>query len=153
MTATLNLLLSDLLPDVDEAHDACVVRLVGTLESHDGVAHVHVVTGHGATPTRLCVHHDPAVLPAEQARALVDTLSDGLRSHFGHVRWRASRPGQACAAAERLRHVSGVRAVETTAEGLLHVEFNRDRTSEVAVRAVLDEVTGSDDAQPEVPHA
>lgn len=142
MNNTLDLPLSDLLPDVEDAHDACLIRLVGTLESHDGVAHVHVVTGHGAAPTRLCLHLDPDVLSAVEARVLVDALAASLRSHFGHVHWQASADAQACAAAERLRHTPGVRAVDTTADGRLHVEYNRDRTSEAAVRAVLGGLAG-----------
>ena len=62
--AKLCLPFADVFPAVDEAHDPCVVRLVATLEAHDGIALAHVVTGPAGAPVRLCVHHDPAVAEA-----------------------------------------------------------------------------------------
>ena len=139
--ATLCLPFADVFPDVDEAHDSCVVRLVATLEAHDGIALAHVVTGPAGAPVRLCVHHDPAVAEADDVRDTVDALSESQRTHFGHVHARVADAAAACAAAERVRRVSGVRGVETTDDGTLHVEYNRDRTTETAVRAAIGEVT------------
>ena len=73
----------------------------------------------------------------------MDAVSESLRTHFGHVHARTSSVGEACLAAERVRRVSGVRSVETTDDGGLHVEYNRDRTSEAAVRSAIEEVSPS----------
>ena len=88
--ATLCLPFADVFPDVDEAHDPCVVRLVATLEAHDGIALAHVVTGPAGAPVRLCVHHDPAVAEADDVRDTVDALSESQRTHFGHVHARVA---------------------------------------------------------------
>ena len=101
--ATLCLPFADVFPDVDEAHDPCVVRLVATLEAHDGIALAHVVTGPAGAPVRLCVHHDPAVAEADDVRDTVDALSESQRTHFGHVHaW----PGSFFGPAERLAWTS-----------------------------------------------
>jgi tryptophan 2,3-dioxygenase len=80
------------------------------------------------------------VAPADDVRDTVCVLSESQRTHFGHVHARVADAAAACAAAERTRRVSGVRGVETTDDGTLHVEYNRDRTTEAAVRAAIEEV-------------
>jgi hypothetical protein len=49
-------------PRADGAHDACVGRLVRSLEGKDGVVRAHVEDGPGGAP-RLCPHYDPERLP------------------------------------------------------------------------------------------
>jgi nucleoside diphosphate kinase len=51
-----------------------------------------------------------------------------------------------CKAVERLRGLTGVRSVESAADGRLRIEYNRDRTSEAAIREVLCDVARDDDS-------
>ena len=79
--ATTRLDLPILLPEVPDARDECVARLVQLLEHRPGVARVHVVRAGEATPAefdvaagpsraepelaseaQLCLHYDPDVL-------------------------------------------------------------------------------------------
>ena len=141
MTDTLQLDLSPLLPDVTDAHDACLVRLISTLEAHQGIGGVHILEGLGHAPIQLCVHHDASLLPAHRLADLVATLSETLHAHFGHLSVQLASSHYTCEATERLRRLSGVRSVESTADGHLRIEYNRDRTSAEAVREVLQDVT------------
>lgn len=68
MTDKLDLDAPVLLPEVPDAADACVGRLVSTLSAKPGVDRAHVVAAEGATPARLCIHFDPAVLPRNGCR-------------------------------------------------------------------------------------
>ena len=63
MTGKLRIDLQILLPQVPDESDACVRRLIHDLESRDGIVQVHLRPGSDGTPTQLCVHHDPDVVP------------------------------------------------------------------------------------------
>jgi hypothetical protein len=57
-----------LLPDVPDAADACVARLVGSLKGRAGVEQAHVVPAEAGAPAMLCVHFDPEVLTLSRIR-------------------------------------------------------------------------------------
>ena len=52
-----------LLPDLPDAADACLDRLVSTLSKREGVERAHVICLDGNTPAALCIHFDAAKLP------------------------------------------------------------------------------------------
>ena len=93
-----------LLPEVRDARDACVRRLVRLLERRPGVAHVHVVEAgqpmpadepegvstrgsatEVATDTQLCLHYDPAVLSLSQVGELARLAGADVTDRFAHV--------------------------------------------------------------------
>ena len=47
-----------LLPDLPDAADACLDRLVSTLSKREGVERAHVICLDGNTPAALCIHFD-----------------------------------------------------------------------------------------------
>ena len=63
MTDKLELDIPVLLPQVPDAADACVGRLVSTLSAKPGVERAHVLPADGSTPAKLCIHFDGAALP------------------------------------------------------------------------------------------
>lgn len=91
MERTTRLDLPLLLPDVGDAQDACVERLVRLLERRAGVARVHVLRAGEREPgaaeaqppaaaPQLCLHYDPERLPlarvTELARAAGAEVTD-----------------------------------------------------------------------------
>lgn len=145
MTKTVQIDISRLLPDVTDAHDACLVRLVSTLEAHKGVVGVHVVQGSSHRPQQLCIHYDTSEHSVDSALELTTALSETLQVRFGHLSARVASPSMACETVERLRGLAGVRSVESAADGFVHVEYSRDRTSEAAIRTVLDGIGANED--------
>ena len=71
MTEKLELDIPVLLPEVPDAADACVGRLVSTLSAKPGVERAHVLPADGDTPAKLCIHFDPAALPLPRVREMV----------------------------------------------------------------------------------
>ncbi|MFX5983822.1 hypothetical protein ABTE79_19305, partial [Acinetobacter baumannii] len=47
-----------LLPEVTDAADTCVTRLVGSLKGRPGIEEAHVVAAGADAPAMLCVHFD-----------------------------------------------------------------------------------------------
>ncbi|MFV3537541.1 hypothetical protein ACNJEJ_20965, partial [Mycobacterium tuberculosis] len=60
-----------LLPDLPDAADACLERLVSTLATRDGVEKAHVIAVDGDAPAALCIHFDAAKLPLPRLREMV----------------------------------------------------------------------------------
>ena len=60
-----------LLPDLPDAADACLDRLVSTLSKREGVERAHVICLDGNTPAALCIHFDAAKLPLPRLREMV----------------------------------------------------------------------------------
>ncbi|MFY9512322.1 MAG: heavy metal translocating P-type ATPase, partial [Rubrivivax sp.] len=140
MTNKLKLDIPLLLPQIEDAGDAIVRRLVQELTGRDGVAEVHVVPAQGSTPPQLCVHHEPDVLPLARIRELVQAAGAQISERFAHVIWHGTGIGHARRArtvGEHLRQMPGVLDAQASASGQVHIDFDRQATSEQALRTAL----------------
>ena len=141
MEKTLHLDLAAVLPDVPGVDDACMGRLVRSLEGKDGVARVHVEVGPGGAP-RLCLHYDPDRLPLPRVRELAVQAGTAVTARYGHLTLDAGtmqqrRARTLSALAARL---PGVLEAEGTGSGVFRVEYDREATDEPALRLALDGV-------------
>ena len=93
MTETLRIDLQILLPQVPDESDACVRRLIHDLESRDGIVQVHLRAGSDGTPTQLCVHHDPDVVPLARIREVVERAGAAISERYGHALWEVKGIG------------------------------------------------------------
>lgn len=124
-----------ILPDIDDAEDRCVTRLIDSLSGRPGIAEVHMVGRYSASP-QLCLHYDPAIIPLTRVRELVHSVGAQLTSQFSHLSFRAAAPMHARAArdvADSLRNVPGVLEADVAASGAVRIEFDRTRVSEAAL--------------------
>ena len=81
---TLRLDLPLVLPDVDDAQDRCVTRLIDALSGRPGISQAHVVGRERGSP-QLCVHYEPATLPLARVRELVHAAGAELTERFAHL--------------------------------------------------------------------
>ena len=146
MEKTLHLDLVAVLPDVPvplsgEAHDACVGRLVRSLESKAGVARAHVEDSPGGAP-RLCLHYDAERLPLPRVRELAVQAGMAVTARYGHLMLDAGAMPQrrARTLSARAGRLSGVLEAEGNAAGVFRVEYDREATDEAALRRALDGV-------------
>jgi Cd2+/Zn2+-exporting ATPase len=140
MTEKLRLDLPLVLPDISNAADACVARLLDDLRGRDGVAEAHVRTTEGK-PAELCVHYDPDIIPLPRIRALVSQSGASLTERFGHIAWAVegiTHERRARTVADRLRKLPGVLEAHATGSGMLTLEYDRNATSESAIRQGMD---------------
>src|SRR3546814_17232758 len=72
-----------LLPDLPDAADACLDRLVSTLSKREGVERAHVICLDGDTPAALCIHFDAAKLPLPRLRAMVPAAGAEITTPYG----------------------------------------------------------------------
>lgn len=67
--AKLRLDIPVILPEVPDAADACVARLIATLEGREGITEAHMVPPENGHQAQLCIHHDPDSLSLARIRA------------------------------------------------------------------------------------
>ena len=133
MTDKLELDIPVLLPEVPDAADACVGRLVSTLSAKPGVDRAHVVAAEGAAPAKLCVHFDPTSLPMPRVREMVRAAGAEIGERYGHAVWQVTginHERRARTVGETLCAIPGVLQADASAAGTLRVEFDRERVSE-----------------------
>ena len=88
MTEKLRLDIPILLPDLSNAADACVARLISEMRSREGVEQVHVAATGPHVPAQLCVHYDPAIVTLPRIRELVARAGAEITERFGHILWQ-----------------------------------------------------------------
>jgi Cd2+/Zn2+-exporting ATPase len=127
------------LPELPDAHDACVVRLEALLTDRRAIIRTHLVEG-GSTP-QLCVHFDPALLSGAQVRRLVRAAGADVHARFGHyvARLRSISSEDAGARIERsLRALPGVLAASVNlAAQSVRIEFDRERVTLEALQTAI----------------
>jgi Zn2+/Cd2+-exporting ATPase len=138
MEKTVQLDLADVLPNVPDGRDACAERLVRAIEGKEGVLRAHVEEPPGA-PARLCLHYDDDRLPLPRVRELALQAGTALTGRYGHLTLGAGPMQQrrARTLAERARRLPGVLEAVGTASGTFRVEFDRQATTEGALRQAL----------------
>ncbi|MFX6230335.1 hypothetical protein ABTF44_20280, partial [Acinetobacter baumannii] len=87
MTTKLRLDIPVLLPDVEDANDVCVRRLIDEIGTQAGVVNVHVRPPRGAGVSQLCVHYDTAQLPFGRIREIVTAAGAKVSERYAHVVW------------------------------------------------------------------
>ncbi|MBY0318684.1 MAG: heavy metal translocating P-type ATPase [Reyranella sp.] len=138
MTGKLRLDIPILLPEVNDAADACVKRLISEMRGREGIEEVHVATRDGE-PAQLCVHYDAAVLPLPRIRELVTAAGARIAERYGHAVWQLDiqHERRARTIAEQLRALPGVLEAEASAAGAVRIEFDRSITSEASLAREL----------------
>ena len=132
MIEKLRLEIPILLPDVTDAADACVGRLVAALKDRPGVEQAHVVAADAASPATLCVHFDPQVVTLARIRELAHASGAEIADRYGHILWEVDGIGHARRArtvTESLRALSGVIEADASAAGMVRIEYDRDQLS------------------------
>lgn len=140
MTEKLRLDIPLALPDVTDAADRCVERLLAMIRERKGVLNAHVVRSSDDSPAQLCIHFEPSAFSLAQVRSLVVAAGAAISAQFGHATWNVDIPHErrARTIAETLRKLPGVLEVEAGAAGFVRAEFDRSQTSRAALNKELD---------------
>lgn len=141
MTSKLRLDIPLVLPEVNDARDACIARLVGALNGREEIAEIHVAPGPAAGTAQLCIHFDPERFPIERIRQVVMAAGAELSQRFGHLLLTGTdikHERRARTVAAQLRQLPGVLEAEVSAGGQMRLEFDRGATSEEALQRHLE---------------
>lgn len=138
MSATVQLDVPVLLPEVDDRGDRCVVLLASELRAARGILRVHVPGEPGSL--RFCIHHDPALIDAEEVERLARAKGARMTDEIGHLLWSVGwikDERSARRAGEGLRHLTGVLGAEATPQGVVRIQYDRGRIDSGAIERSL----------------
>jgi len=131
-----------LLPDVTDANDACVKRLISLLEARPGIEQAHIGIVEASEPASLCIHFDPEQVTLSRIRDLAHAAGAEIGERFGHVIWQVggiTHQRRARMLGDQLRVLPGVVEAEANLAGLVRVEFDRSVTSQEALLKALND--------------
>ena len=127
-----------LLPEIPDEKDACVERLISTLEEKEGIEKAHVKDGE---PAELCIHYDPDRLPLEKVKAIARQSGAELTGRFRHLLLDVQgirHQRHARQVGEMLERQPGIVEAVASAAGTLRIEFDSRETGlenvETAIR-------------------
>lgn len=143
MTKKTKLDLSLVLPEIPDAADACVARLLANLKGRPGIEDAHVLNPDKATNATLCVHYDPNLLSLSRIREVIQAAGAEITQRFGHRLWSVSgisHQRRAQSVEARLAELPGVMEAEANAAGSVLVEFDRSQITEEKVLDALAEM-------------
>lgn len=129
-----------LLPDLPDAADACLGRLVATLTKREGVERAHVICVDDDTPAALCIHFDAAKLPLTRLREIVRAAGAEITERYGHAIWQATginHERRARTISDALCALRGVVQASASSGGSVRVEYDRRETTEEEVLSDL----------------
>lgn len=131
-----------LLPDLPDAVDACVGRLIDRLRPRAGVDEVHVQPATGEAPAKLCIHYDPQILSLATIRNEVRAAGAEIAQQFGHVPWQVDgtlHTRRARTIGDRLAGLPAIPGRFNPAGGV-RVEFERAKITENQIAEALAEM-------------
>lgn len=133
--------LTVLMPDVPDAADQCVHRLMDLLHSKVGIDKAHIKVDSQSNSDRLCIHYDPNVVTVSEVRELAMRAGAELTHRYGHFLQRVESMSESRASAieSRLSRIDGVLEASVSADGAVRVEFDHSLTSKNTIERALAE--------------
>lgn len=130
-----------LMPDVPDAQDQCVHRLMVLLRSKVGIDEAHITVDSQSNSDRLCIHYDPNVVSLSEVRELAMRAGAELTQRYGHLLQRVDSMSESRASAieSRLSRIDGVIEASVSADGAVRVEFDHSLTSNATIEQALAE--------------
>ena len=132
--------ISLVLPDVPDAQDTCVNRLINLLEAKEGIDAAHLLDPSKDKSNQLCIHFDPKQLSLGEVRNLARRVGAELDDRFGHLLLRSQpmHASKARAISERLEEFSGILEAGVSPDGLIRIEFDREVVNDDAIRQAVE---------------
>ncbi len=124
------------LPEVPNEKDECVIRIIKSLEYKRGIDKVHVVPEEGSKKAQLCFHYDPSEISISKVEQLAKNAGAEITEHYGHLLIETSgvrHPRHARIIETDIKRQKGVQNVSVSGTGFIHLEFNKEATSEETI--------------------
>lgn len=125
--------LSLLLPQAPDERDACVTRIITTLENKKGIDRVHINPAYNGTPARLCFHYNPEIISLTEVNRLAQKEGAAITERFGHILIEVTgirQPRHARILEAKIKDFKGVLSCSVSASGFIQLEFDKSQSTE-----------------------
>ncbi len=128
-----------LFPSKVSPEDACIERLIKTLQSKSGVDSAHLVVSASEEADVVCIHYDPSVVSTADLRDAALKAGATLDATYGHLfrKVPAMHMRRASAIETHLNRIDGVLEAVVSPDGKIRVEFDRRLTNESTITESL----------------
>lgn len=131
-----------ILPNVPDARDECVRRLMKLLEGKHGIEMAHVDGNEESADAQVCIHFDPSKVSLSEVRDLAKKAGTELDHRFGHllIELGAMHASKARTLEYESRKITGVLESSVAATGVIRIEFDRQLTDESTLDSALNRI-------------
>ncbi len=129
-----------LLPQVPDARDACVHRIIQSLEEKKGIDKVHLLQKDGNASAQLCFHYDSNVISVADIENKARDAGAAITQQYGHllIEVKGIRHQRHARVVEaELKDIDGIVSVSVSGTGFIKVEFDKMQTSESYITAAV----------------
>ncbi len=123
-----------LLPEVPDDSDACVERIIDTIQNRRGIEKVHVLTVSNGDKAKLCFHYDPDEILISEVEKIAKEAGIRITERYGHLLMEVRgvrHPRHARILEDKIKSFSGVIYVSVSGTGFIRLEFDKHRTSQI----------------------
>ncbi len=127
-----------LLPEVPDARDACVTRLLDALNAETGIDEAHL---DGADPPQVCIHYDPDQVSLRKVESLARRAGAEITERYRHVLLDVTgirHQRHARQTGEQIARTEGITEAVVSGAGVARVEYDAQRIDEAGVLAAVD---------------
>ncbi len=129
-----------LLPNLPDARDACVDRIIGLLQKHKGIHEVHVEEAAGGNVPQLCFHFNPDLISIKEIGEIARQEGAGISSRYAHFLAEVGglRDLNAATALENeLTKQKGLAGVSVSGSGHVRAEYDTTLTNKAAIEEII----------------
>ena len=133
----LSLNLPVLLPEVPDARDRCVDRLLEALRAEPAIDAAHLKEG---SPPEVCIHYDPDQLALEKVEALAKRAGAQLTRRYRHLLLDVTgirHQRHARQVGERIAKTAGITEAVVSGAGVARIEYDAEAIDEAGVRRAV----------------
>ena len=126
-----------LLPEVPDARDRCVDRLLEALRAEPAIESAHLKEG---TPPEVCIHYDPDQLALEKVEALAKRAGAKITRRYRHLLLDVTgirHQRHARQVGERIGKTEGVTEAVVSGAGVARIEYDAEAIDEAGVRRAV----------------
>jgi len=125
-----------LLPEIPNERDACVQRIIQSLEYKKGIDKVHVIPEDGDKKAELCFHYDPSIVSITKVEQLAKKAGAAITGQYGHLLVEVTgvrQPRHARILEAEIGGKDGILNVSVSGTGFIQLEFNKEKISKTAI--------------------
>lgn len=128
------------LPEVPDERDACVSRVIESIESKRGIDAIHIVPPEENKKARLCFHYDPSSISIDEIEELAKESGAEITQLYGHLVIQVSgirQPRHARILEADINDLPGVLNASVSGTGFIGLEYEKSKTNEQKIEEAI----------------
>ncbi|MDF2191318.1 heavy metal translocating P-type ATPase [Paraflavitalea sp. CAU 1676] len=120
------------LPKIPDEKDACVERLISSMERQRGIEKAHLVPGKVNNEVQLCFHYYPDKISIERVEQLAKEAGAEITNQYSHLLLNVEgirHPRHARLLEKKISSMPGLENISVSGNGFIRIEFDLSKTN------------------------